>query len=105
MGSRSSKRKAVSKRAARDLMRRPKWMAGMDFTLSDGMRIEEALRITNERLAVAASSADIGVWDYDLVRSQITWDDRLYRLYGRSRGDPSFDPTRDWRACIHADDI
>jgi len=106
MATRKAKRKAPgAKRAAGGLMPQPEWAAGIAFDSSKGMRMEDALRITNERLAVAASSADIGVWDFDLVHNRIAWDDRLYRLYGRSRDDPSFDPTRDWRGCIHRDDI
>jgi PAS domain S-box-containing protein len=106
MATRKTKRKVpAAKRVTREPAAQPEWTAGMAFEASEGMRMEDALRITNERLAVAASSADIGVWDFDLVHNRIAWDDRLYRLYGRSRDDPSFDPTRDWRGCIHRDDI
>ncbi len=39
---------------------------------------------TTERFAMAAESAGIGVWEWDLVTQALTWDAQMYQLYGRS---------------------
>jgi PAS domain S-box-containing protein len=38
-------------------------------------------RQLNERFNLAADSAGIGVWDLDLVRNMLVWDERMHRLY------------------------
>ncbi len=35
-----------------------------------------------ERLALATSAAELGVWDYNMVSGYLEWDDRMFRLYG-----------------------
>jgi PAS domain S-box-containing protein len=74
------------------------------FDITDRMRAEAELHVTNERLALAANSAGLAVWDYDLACNRLDWDDWMYRLFGRERSE-SFDPTVDWHECIHPDDL
>lgn len=38
------------------------------------------------RLALALRFGQIGVWDWDVQTGEITWDDRMYALYGVSPG-------------------
>ncbi len=45
-----------------------------------------AMRDSEERLSLATRSASIGVWDWDVVRDEIVWDDEVHRMYGLSRG-------------------
>lgn len=55
-----------------------------------------------ERIAIAASSAGIGIWDWTVESGALTWDDRLYDLYGIPRGTPmTYD---DWKSAVHEDD-
>jgi len=44
--------------------------------------VENALRATSERLALATKAGGIGVWEHDLVAGSLTWDDRMFQLYG-----------------------
>uniref|UniRef100_UPI00375143BB PAS domain S-box protein n=1 Tax=Undibacterium sp. TaxID=1914977 RepID=UPI00375143BB len=41
-----------------------------------------AANIASTRLQVAMSSADMGIWDWDLVSGVLVWDERMYQLYG-----------------------
>jgi diguanylate cyclase (GGDEF)-like protein/PAS domain S-box-containing protein len=41
-----------------------------------------ALQQNAERLQLATGASAIGVWDYDLVTSELVWDDAMYTLYG-----------------------
>jgi PAS domain S-box-containing protein len=45
-------------------------------------RTENQLREMSERLALAAKAGGIGVWDYDLHSQHLTWDARMFQLYG-----------------------
>ncbi len=43
---------------------------------------EMALKISEERLAIATRAGIIGIWDWDVVNNHLTWDEAMYRLYG-----------------------
>ncbi|MBE9032881.1 PAS domain S-box protein [filamentous cyanobacterium LEGE 11480] len=43
---------------------------------------EESLRELSVRLDLAVGSADIGIWDWDIVHDQMFWDQRMHELYG-----------------------
>jgi two-component system sensor kinase FixL len=43
---------------------------------------EEALRISEERLRLAKQAAGLGVFEYDLQRNIIYWDERMRELWG-----------------------
>jgi diguanylate cyclase (GGDEF)-like protein len=65
---------------------------------------ESELRHLSQRLAVALSASNIGVWELDLDTGEVIWDERLCRLYGR--GDKDMPHTYgEWAACIHPDDL
>ena len=48
---------------------------------------ERELRLVSERLQVATQAAGIGIWDWDVVRDELLWDDAMYQLYGIRRED------------------
>ena len=63
----------------------------------------KALSKTTERLEMATQSAQIGIWDWDLVSDELEWDDRMYALFGASRvGYP--DPRLAWERLVHPQD-
>lgn len=55
-----------------------------------------------ERLSIALSAAQQGVWDWDVVKDELTWDDFLYNLYGVPK-DKFGGKIADWNACLHPD--
>jgi PAS domain S-box-containing protein len=62
-----------------------------------------ALLRANERFAIAAGAAGIGVWDWDLATNTLRWDDQMYRLYGSNRG-TSVELYSLWAASLHVED-
>ncbi len=61
------------------------------------------LQKMSERLILAARAAKIGVWDWDIVRDELEWDDGMYNLYNISR--EHFDGAYDtWSHFVHPDD-
>jgi two-component system cell cycle sensor histidine kinase/response regulator CckA len=53
-----------------------------DFT--ERLRAEEALRLSESRLARAQSMASIGSWESSAVREEIWWSDEVFRIFGVS---------------------
>jgi PAS domain S-box-containing protein len=46
---------------------------------------EQELLKATDRLALAALAGGVGIWDYDPVRNELTWDDQMFALYGIGR--------------------
>ena len=66
-------------------------------------RVEDALRLSAERLQLATRAANIGIWDWDIVQNELVWDDSMYQLYGIQKG--SFGGAYDaWLRTLHPDD-
>ena len=65
---------------------------------------EEELKLISTRLSLATVAGGIGIWDYDIVKNTILWDDQMYALYGIKEGD--FGGVYEtWRAGLHPDDV
>lgn len=76
-------------------------MALSDIT--ERKQSEDALRRANERLDLAKSVSDAGIWDWDIASGRIEWSPELFWLFG-------IDPEKDtagfdsWRAALHPED-
>ena len=65
---------------------------------------EEALSESEERLRLAQSSANIGIWDWDVKGGQVSWTVELERLYGYEEG--TFPGTYEaFSSRVHPDDL
>jgi PAS domain S-box-containing protein len=64
---------------------------------------EENLRITLDRLKLATKAADIGIWEWDISKNELLWDDRMFELYGVDRNTHA-GAYGAWLAGIHPDD-
>ena len=65
---------------------------------------EESLRNTLQRLKLATASANMGVWDWDLLAGTMAWDHRMFELYGATRGDIQ-GTVQDWKDGLHPADL
>jgi len=59
-------------------------MAGSSQDIHDRKLAQAAVVKTSQRFALAADSAKIGVWEWDLATNTLTWDAQMYNLYQRS---------------------
>ena len=64
---------------------------------------EARLRSSEERLKLAIDAAGLGIWDWDVERDRLVWDDSMYPLYGVRREEFSgaFDA---WLRCLVPED-
>ena len=74
---------------------------GLDLT--PRKEAEGQLVIVSERLQVATQAAGIGIWDWDVARDELVWDDAMYGLYGIRRED--FGGAYEvWQKALHPED-
>jgi PAS domain S-box-containing protein len=63
----------------------------------------EQLRVNQESFSLAQAAANIGIWDWDLQRNSLTWNQNHERLFGLSVG--SFDGSYEmFISCVHPED-
>jgi PAS domain S-box-containing protein len=65
--------------------------------------VEDTLRLLNERFDLAARTAMLGIWDWDIPSDTLYWDDRMYDLYGIHKKDFP-DAYTAWQKGVHPDD-
>ncbi|WP_286271600.1 response regulator [Thalassotalea hakodatensis] len=71
--------------------------------VSERVRAAEEIKRFNQRMTLAADSAGIGVWEYDVVNNVLKWDDWMCRLYAIDRNTFS-GGIEVWENSIHPDD-
>ncbi len=65
---------------------------------------EKQATLYKNRLEMATQSANLGVWEWNLIKKEIVWNDNMYQIYGLMKD--SFELTdNNWRNCIHVDDV
>lgn len=71
--------------------------------ITEFRRTEETLKNLSSRHSLAISSAHLGVWEWDIVNNKLSWDDRMFELYGATR--EQFSTAVDaWEEALHPDD-
>lgn len=71
--------------------------------LEDVEKEKEKFEVASNKLSLATKSAQIGVWEWDVIKNVIIWDDQMYKIYGIKKGD--FGGAYEaWQAGLHPDD-
>lgn len=71
--------------------------------LSERKKVEENLRITVERLDLATRAGKMGIWDWDIQKNELIWDDGMHALYG-IRPEDFVGAYEAWLAGVHPED-
>jgi PAS domain S-box-containing protein len=82
----------------------PTRFMGMVTDITERKRADENLKLTTERLSLAARAGGVGIWDYDLANNRLLWDDEMYRLYGIT-ADEFGGAYEAWKAGLHPEDV
>ncbi len=72
--------------------------------ITERKRDETALRAASDRLELAARAGGVGIWDFDVIKNELTWDEQMFRLYG-IKEDRFTGVYEGWRACLLAEDM
>lgn len=64
---------------------------------------DEAYHDLLTRLELAISANEIGVWDYDLDKGLLVWDDSMHKIYGKPKTEFE-NKLEDWSNALYPDD-
>ncbi len=64
---------------------------------------EEQLRLAHERMTLALSATEMGMWERELATDRVTWSDAMYRIFGRSQEEFGGSPD-EVLSYVHPDD-
>lgn len=71
--------------------------------LSSNRTLEAALIETKERLNMATRSSAIGIWDWQIDRNELIWDEQMFAHYGCEQD--TYKPSvESWLSLLHPDD-
>ncbi len=87
----------------RDDQREPLYFIAQIQDITERKREEESVRLSAERLQLAARAGRVGIWEFDCLSGLLTWDDQMFVLYGKSRNG-SDDVSKRWVSSIHPED-
>lgn len=88
---------------ARDPSGKPLRMVGIHRDINDRKQAEAKLQNLSDRFSLAIKSAAIAIWDWDIPQNILTWDDRMYELYGLAP-DRFANVYDGWASRLHPDD-
>lgn len=78
-------------------------LKNLETEVEEQKRMKDALRYLSDRLQLATHAANIGIWEWNIVTSELIWDDAMYRLYGIRKED--FGGAYDaWTRSLHPED-
>ncbi len=76
---------------------------GIVHDITERKASEAKLEQLSLRLQLALASAQLGIWDWDVERNVLIWDERMYELYGVAR--EAFGGAYEaWLAGVHPED-
>lgn len=79
------------------------FVVGSTREVTERKRAATLLAESQQRLRLATESANIGIWDWDVVEDTMKWDARMYELYGNHDEDFS-GPRKTWNLNHHPED-
>ncbi len=79
-------------------------LVGIFQDITERRRAEEALRLSEERYALAVRGANDGIWDWNLRRSEIHYSERWQSMLGLDPDSASLSPD-EWFSRVHPEDL
>jgi PAS domain S-box-containing protein len=71
--------------------------------ISQRKKAETDIRDMTERLTLATSAANTGIWDWDVIKNVLVWNDQMFELYGIDIKENEA-TLEIWKNSIHAQD-
>lgn len=78
-------------------------LVGISRDITDRKKIEESLRLSNERFNIVSKATNDAIWDWDLRSDTMFWNDAIYSLFGYKPADVEKDSSW-WEEHLHPED-
>ena len=75
----------------------------LDRVKNELITSRQAMEKSLERLNLAAEAGNFGIWDWDVRKNDLVWDDKMYKLYGIGK-DQFKGEYEVWLAGLHPED-
>ena len=79
------------------------YFTGIGIDITDRKRSEEALRLSEERLAMALEASSDGLWDWNFATGEVYFSPRYHGMLGYESGDLELS-IAGWEKLLHPDD-
>jgi len=70
--------------------------------ITDRKLHEEELRTSNERFEIVSKATNEAIWDYNVLKDDLCWNNNYTKLFGYKKSEYSLDR---WKDNIHPDDV
>ena len=77
-------------------------LAAFDLT-AEKLAIEQ-LQSTEERVRLATTATNVGIWEWNVITGSLHWDEQMFRMYGLTAPLDGFLNYQAWLECVHPDD-
>jgi len=81
----------------------PLEMVGNWIDISNLKIAEAKILEINRNLSLAVRAGGVGIWQYDLVKNELRWDDQMYKIYGLT-SQTFGNVYESWQQGLHPDD-
>ncbi len=71
--------------------------------IGERKRAEMALQEAAERLILATRAGGVGIWEFDVAKNELVWDEQMFHIYGIPRG-PFVGAYETWYFGLHPED-
>lgn len=71
--------------------------------ITERKRIQEQMKLLIDRIDLAAETAGVGVWEWDISQNTLVWDKQMLSLYGLDQQETGL-TFEQWLGFIHSDD-
>ncbi len=88
---------------SRDTQGRPVRSVGTDTDVSMIVNDQAQKNILSNRLQLSLEASGVGIWEYDVDRAEVHWDENVRAIYGIGDG-LDIRPNNEWDTYIHPDD-
>lgn len=82
---------------------KPLRMVGTHTDITEIKENEEKLKKVSERFELATSSAKIGIWEWDIGRGSVKWDERMFSIYGIKQ-EVFLNDYKSWESLVYEED-
>ncbi len=74
------------------------------YDLTSIIQLKQNLKTINERFSLAARAADMGIWDWNIPKGTLVWDEQMLKLFGIKR-EAFSGKLSGWLSLVHPDDV